>query len=515
MKDKPALASSALPKGKNIGVWIRVSTEDQAQGESPAHHEHRARAYAESKGWHVQEVYDLAGVSGKSVMEHPEAKRMLADVKRGHITGLIFSKLARLARNTRELLDFSDIFRAQNADLISLQESIDTSTPAGRLFYTMIAAMAQWEREEIADRVSASVNVRAKLGQPLNGTSPFGYQWKDKQLVPHPEQAPIRKLAYELFLEHRRKGVVARTLNERGYRTSTNSKWSDMAVSRILVDSSAKGLRQYNSSKKVGVWASEAKPESEWITVAVEPIVSEELWNQVNQILEEQTKLAKRPGKKPAHLFAGLALCHCGHKMYVPSNMPKYVCLECRNKIPITDLEGIFYDELKAYFTNPEAVAGHLLNAQKNLVEKERLLQMQKSEIGKVRGEMKQTHEIYLARQISVEGFGDIYKPLEERLTALQTELPRMEAEIDLMKVNNLSADEVLSEANQLYARWPQLPTEDKRKVVEGILEKVIIGPGDAIELTLSYLPTSEEMVHSQQRLRVAVAIERPRGPGR
>jgi site-specific DNA recombinase len=199
--------------------------------------------------------------------------------------------------------------------------------------------------------------------------------------------------------------------------------------------------------------------------------------------------------------------------MYVPSNQPKYVCLKCRTKIPVADLEGIFYDELKAYFTNPEAVAGHLLNAQKNLVEKERLLQVQKSEIAKVREQMKQTHEIYLARQISVEGFGDIYKPLEERLTALQIELPKLEAEIDLLKVNNLSADEVLSEANQLYARWPKLPTEDKRKVVEGILEKATIGPGDAIELTLSYLPTSEEMVHSQQRLTPGFAIVASRPP--
>jgi site-specific DNA recombinase len=506
MKDKPVLASPALLKGKNIGIWIRVSTEDQALGESPAHHEHRARAYAESKGWQVSEVYDLAGVSGKSVMEHPEAKRMLVDVKRGHISGLIFSKLARLARNTRELLDFSDIFRAQNADLVSLQESIDTSTPAGRLFYTMIAAMAQWEREEIADRVSASVTVRAKLGKPLNQMSPYGYHWQDKKLVPHPEQAPIRKLAYELFLTHRRKGVVSKMLNDRGYRTSTNSKWSDVAIGRILVDPSAKGIRQYNSSKKVGVWASEAKPESEWITVPVEPIVTEELWNQVNQIIEEQTKLAKRPGKKPVHLFTGLTFCHCGGRMSVPSNTPKYVCMDCRTKIPIADLEGIFYDELKAYFTNPEAVAGHLMNAQKNLVEKEQLVQVQKSEIAKVREQMKQTHEIYLARQITVEGFGELYKPLEERLTALQTELPRLEAEIDSMKVNNVSADEVLSEANQLYARWPQLPTEDKRKIVEGILEKAVIGPGDAVELTLSYLPTSEEMVHSQRRLMAGFA---------
>src|ERR1700675_2605163 len=96
-------ATSEVSPSKSVGIWIRVSTEDQAKGESPEHHEKRARAYAESKDWRGREVYHLEGVSGKSVREHPEAKRMIEHITSGHITGLVFSKLARLARNTREL----------------------------------------------------------------------------------------------------------------------------------------------------------------------------------------------------------------------------------------------------------------------------------------------------------------------------------------------------------------------------------------------------------------------------
>jgi len=433
----------ASPETKAVGIWIRVSTEDQANGESPEHHEERARSYAQSRGWQVKEVYDLAGQSGKAVMQHPEAKRMMKDIERGHVSGLVFSKLARLSRNRRELEDFADFFNQHHADLISLSEAIDTSTAGGRMFFHLLGVFAQWEREEITERVNASVLTRAKLGKSINGSAPYGYQWKDRKLIIQPEEAAIRRKAYELFLTHRRKGHVAQQLNTAGYRTRQGSIWRDTSVVRILEESSAKGLYVFNRVRHTGSWRMEPKPEDEWGKVPCQAIISEDLWNQVNQIIEEQLKSWKKPGKAPVHLFSGLAFCSCGNKMYVHANSPKYFCRKCCNKIPIVDLENIVRQELQVFFGQPNRIAEHLKNAANNLTKKAALLESHQREIQKVRDEMTRTHRLYLQEQITAQGFGDFYKPAEQRLNQLLAELPKLEAEVDFLKVNKLSADDV------------------------------------------------------------------------
>jgi site-specific DNA recombinase len=496
MKTSIAPASST----KYVGIWIRVSTEDQAQGESPEHHELRAREYAKFNRWTVKEVYDLAGVSGKTVMDHPEARRMLSDIRTGHITGLIFSKLARLARNTKELLEFADLFRQSNADMISLQEKIDTSTPAGRLFYTMIAALSQWEREEIADRVKASISIRAKLGKNLGGAAPFGYMWKDNKLVANPTEAPIRKLIYELFAEQKRMKGVARLLNKAGYRTRKGARFTDTTVERLLRDTTAKGIYRANHTCRDGKGKLHVKPQSEWVLTPVEAIVSEELWNTCNRLHTERKADKKPLGPKPLHLFAGLLHCGCGQKMYVFSRSPKYICPKCRNKIPMEDIEAIFRDELQNFFVSTEKVRAHLASANKHLSGMEARLASHAKQLEKVRSEMRKVYQLYQTDQITPEGFGKLYRPLEDQERELSTELPKLQGEVDALEIHQLAADDVVTEATNLHTRWPTFNQEEKRRIIESITEKIVI-KGDEIDITLCYMPSSEELTKRQRNL--------------
>jgi site-specific DNA recombinase len=200
------------------------------------------------------------------------------------------------------------------------------------------------------------------------------------------------------------------------------------------------------------------------------------------------------------HLFSGLAFCTCGKKMYVAANTPKYFCRGCSSRIPIADLENIVRQELKVFFGQPRRIAQHLQEADRNLAEKSALLDAHTREIQKVRDEMTRTHKLYIQEQITAQGFGDFYKPAEQRLNQLLAELPKLQAEVDFLKVNKLSADDVLHESNSLHEQWPSMPSEDKRKIVEALIEKIVIGNGE-IDITFSHLPSSEERCKNQQRL--------------
>lgn len=480
---------------RSVGIWVRVSTEDQARGDSPEHHEQRARMYAQAQGYEVKTIYRLDAVSGKSVMDNPETQRMLADIRSKKIHGLIFSKLARLARNTRELLDFADIFRENDAALISLQESLDTGTPAGRFFYTVIGALAEWERQEIADRVAASVVVRAKLGKPLGGKAPFGYQWKDKKLILDPKEAPIRKLIYELYNDLRRKKAVVQVLNDRGYRTRSGKKFSAKVLEDLIRDPTPKGQHRSNYTSRRNGGRYEIKDEADWVYTAVEPIVAPELWEACNRVLMGQKCGQAFPGPRPEHLFGGKVRCTCGNKMYARKRSGKYSCAKCNLKIPAADLEAIYHSQLTGFLFSDAELAAHLDDSEQKILEFEQLIQTRTEEYGRIKREMDHLFQLYFDGQIPKEGFGVKYQPLDERLKQIEREKLDLQVKIDVGKIAKINRDYMLSEARALHTRWPELSLENKKEIVQAITDEIIVGK-EEVDIRLQYLPDLGKSAH-------------------
>jgi site-specific DNA recombinase len=487
---------------KRVGLWIRVSTERQVDDDSPEHHEARGRQYADFKDWEVAEVYRLDALSGKSIMDYPTTKQMLKDIRDGNISGIIFSKLARLARNTKELLEISDIFQKYNADLVSLDQKIDTSTPAGRLFYTILAAMAQWEREEIAERVAASVPIRAKMGKPLGGAASFGYRWQGKELVIDEKEAPIRKLIYDLFLKYKRKKATASELNKLGHRTRNGSKFSDTTVLRLIQDPTAKGVRRANYTRSTGEgkkWV--IKDEKDWILIPCPALVTEELWNECNNVISSTHKKRIKLGPRTVHLLAGFITCSCTKKMYVYHNCISYSCKACKNKINVADIDEIYHTQLKSFLLTDIDAETYLKQSDSSIQERQNLLKSVQDEMAIHRRKIKEYVEMRVNKELTPDRFKEVYQPLEERLGQLEKQLPELEAEIDFLKIQYVSSDVVLKEAKDLYERWPQLPFEEKRSIVEMITDHIIIDKQD-INIKLSYLPQTPSYLNDGKKQR-------------
>ena len=175
---------------------------------------------------------------------------------------------------------------------------------------------------------------------------------------------------------------------------------------------------------------------------------------------------------------------------------------ECKHGGNVLDFISEIQEELKAFFGTQKRVERLMNETSHNLAEKTGLLDTHRHEIQKVREEMRQTHQLYLKEQISGDGFRDLYGPAEARFKQLQAELPKLEAEVDFLKVNKLSADDIVRESAKLHERWPSMPLDDKRRIVEALIEKIVIGEGE-IDITYSCAPSSEEQCKSQQGLRM------------
>jgi DNA invertase Pin-like site-specific DNA recombinase len=150
-----------------VAVYARVSTI--GNGQSPEMQLRELREYIERRGWELAGEYVDEGISGAKD-SRPELNRLMEDAHKRRFDCVLVWKFDRFARSVSHLLRALEVFKALGIEFVSFSEQMDTSTPTGKMIFTVLGAVAELERSLIAERVRAGVrNARAKgkkLGRP-------------------------------------------------------------------------------------------------------------------------------------------------------------------------------------------------------------------------------------------------------------------------------------------------------------------------------------------------------------
>jgi DNA invertase Pin-like site-specific DNA recombinase len=150
-----------------VAIYARVSTANN--GQDPTMQTRELREYAERRGWTVAGEFVDIGISGTKE-QRPELDRLMVDAHRRRFDAVVVWKFDRFARSVSHLLRALETFKAQGIEFVSFSEQLDTSTPAGKLVFTVLGAVAELERSLIVERVRAGLrNARAKgkrIGRP-------------------------------------------------------------------------------------------------------------------------------------------------------------------------------------------------------------------------------------------------------------------------------------------------------------------------------------------------------------
>jgi DNA invertase Pin-like site-specific DNA recombinase len=223
--------------------YIRVSTADQAQDDrtSLPEQENVIYGYAMTQGidrFGVQ-IYSDAGVSARTPLKfRPKGEELLKDAQPGDT--IIASKMDRIFRSARDALETVDHCKSVGIKLVLFDMGIQPVTDEGmsRMFFTMLAAFAEFERARIRERMIQGKAAKVKKGGHIGGEPPYGYQvvgeGRSAVLQEHPgEQEVINAIRDKVHFQFFSNPGMARELNERGLRNRTGKPFAAYQVQRI------------------------------------------------------------------------------------------------------------------------------------------------------------------------------------------------------------------------------------------------------------------------------------------
>lgn len=288
---------------KKVAIYVRVSTTEQVEhGYSIQDQKDKLIQFCDLNDWPKYDIYEDAGISGATT-NRPDLQRLLSEIDKYSL--VLVYKLDRLTRNVRDLLDLLDTFESNGVAFRSATEVYDTSNALGRLFVTLVGAIAEWERTTIKERTVSGRKASMRSGNYVQ-QQPFYYDKVDGKLVLN-EHADVMRWIINQLKQGVAASQIAKQLNASKHNTPINRKWSKTAVLRLFRSPVARG------HSKFGEYI---------IENTHEPIMTESEYQSIEKRLK--SSVPKRKQRYP-FIFRGLLVCpQCGHRFSQRAAKTKY-----------------------------------------------------------------------------------------------------------------------------------------------------------------------------------------------
>lgn len=495
-------------------TYGRVSTEEQSERGSSLSSQKEAcavKARELAKG-NVSVIHFEDAMSG-SHLARPGLDALRAHLRKYRPDYVVCLDPDRLARNLAHQLIITEEIK-KYSQIAFVQHEYNAS-PEGQLFYQVRGAVAEYEKEKIKERTGRGRREKLRQGTIPYHVLIYGYDWDTTThaLIPNETEARWVRQMFAWASEGRRIPYIVDQLNAMGVPSKRGSKWYPSSVRTVVQNPSYVGRMRCNRYDWTGLTAAmqvpkaqrtepitaTLRPESEWITIAIPPIVEENVFALAQRLFNT----GRRPSRRGQFLLSGLCVCAlCGGAVNYITNEGNGYVLRCINRYPLhrdskrprtkcplphvryTIIEGMVWEMVCSWLLNPDTILESLREGTADTTPmKVRLTERLDNLSSEAAGKQKM-----VVTTLEQQASGRIHASVADALLPkLSSEIAYLLAEIDKVTLELGRADAVTHDIDAFEAtlrrsvlsmeRLANLSAENRREIVRLIVGRVEVAP--------------------------------------
>ena len=467
---------------KIAGVYIRVSTEDQArEGFLLGEQEEKLLQLCSFKELEVYKVYKDAGISAKDMEHRPQFQGMLKDMKEGKLNYIVAYKLDRITRSVRDLEELISVLEQYNCFLLCDRDDVNTSTANGRFFVRMLTVLSQLEIEIVSERTKFGLNGAIKSGH-IPGQRPFGYKSaEDKRMVIDNATRPYVEKIFDMYLEGKSFQQIANYFKENNIFPKKN--WKDTTIQKIIDNKIYMG--DYEQYKRIG---KQENLEPIVYMNVVEPIISRAKWEECQRQKERNQRTYTRD--RVYTFFQRLKCPNCSRIMKCKGSggtkrkYMYYTCEHCHINFNEDHVEHLLRDFIYDLLEYDMAVKKFFLPVLEDKTNNIDTTSIDK-EIKDLEKQRNRIKDLYIKGIVEIDDFKEDYKLIEDKLANLETK----KLELVNLETFNYSPHELLAQRDLekekmirldtlntvLKTKWNGMDKSEKQEFISKFIDTIEI----------------------------------------